>query len=132
MEQQIDGFRAWIAMEKARKETHYDFHLTPLELLLCYAIKLGHNTCKKIATFRGFVDKKQESKMRIANELSILHQWGLVTKTGNAMATSRGNRPELVYGLTDKAKAYLKATEDQFDHFYYITWDLDEAKYSRK
>jgi hypothetical protein len=123
MNTEIDGIRAWIAMEKARARNKATARIKPVEVVMMYAMKSGYNTVTEIAIYRGFAFDKKESKKRTGNEIQRLVDFKLVERTGRTKPVLGSSL--YVYRLTEAGKRFLRAMDDCFDDIYHTEFKPD-------
>jgi hypothetical protein len=127
METQIDGIRAWIAMEKARARLFYHHRLSDMDTVLLYSIKLGYNTLSELAAFHGFKKDGRETYSRVSSRMSLLGKMGYIDRA-NRVKPIKG-QSQCTYVLTKRAKDFFATAEDEFDAIFNETWKIDIDKH---
>jgi hypothetical protein len=126
MEQQIDGIRAWIAMEKARARIKRTHPMMDYEILMMFAIRLGFNTVSELAAFRGWAKDGKEYTKKIGGDMAHLLRFEYVIRTNRRKALKGQNL--YTYQLTDKGKKALAMLDKAFDDIYCSEIAIDLTK----
>lgn len=114
---EIDGMRAWIAMEKARKRLKNDISLTDNEIAVLYALYMGYNNVHDIAQFRAFMSDRKHAARKIGLDLSMMVRLKLVIR-GDRQDTRKGMHAHL-YTLSKAGKQAIEELNTLFDHIYF-------------